>query len=145
VQKPLESANVKLGSVLTDVLGPSGRAIVEVLVTGETDAERLADRLHARSQAKRPAVVAARHGARLQPHQRMLLRQHLTLIGSVEASVAAIETEIETEIATALEALRAAVDRLVTVPGIRTTAAAVVIAEIGGDMTRFPTAGHLRS
>jgi transposase len=94
IQKLLESANVKLGSVLTDVLGPSGRAIVEGLTEGETDAERLADRLHARSPAKRSAVVAALQGARLQPHQRVLLRQHLALIGSVEASVAAIEAEI---------------------------------------------------
>jgi len=122
IQKLLESANVKLGSVLTDVLGPSGRAIVEGLIAGETDAERLADRLHARSQAKRPAVVAALHGARLQPHQRVLLRQHLALIGSVEASVAVIEAEI----ATALESFRGAVEQLVTIPGISTTAAAIV-------------------
>src|SRR5712691_6716202 len=93
IHKLLESANVKLGSVLTDVLGPSGRAIVEGLAAGETDAARLADRLHARSQSKRAAVVAALHGGRLQPHQRLLLRQHLTLIASVEASVAAIEAE----------------------------------------------------
>lgn len=141
IHKLLESANVKLGSVLSDVLGPSGRAIVEALVGGETDAERLADRLHARSQAKRPAVVAALQGARLQPHQRVLLQQHLALIGSVEASVAAIEAEI----AAALESFRGAVARLVTIPGISTTAAAIVVAEIGTDMTRFATAGHLRS
>lgn len=141
IEKLLESANVKLGSVLTDVLGPSGRAIVEGLASGETDAERLADRLHARSQPKRAAVVAALHGARLQPHQRVLVRQHLALIGSVEASVAAIETEI----VAALAGFRGAVDRLVTIPGIGTTAAAIVVAEIGVDMTRFPTAGHLRS
>lgn len=141
IHKLLESANVKLGSVLTDVLGPSGRAIVEALATGETDVERVADRLHARSRAKRPAVVAALQGARLQPHQRVLLQQHLALIGSVEASVAAIEAEI----AAALEPFRGAVARLVTIPGISTTAAAVVVAEIGADMTRVATAGHLRS
>jgi len=141
IHKLLESANVKLGSVLTDVLGPSGRAIVEGLAAGETDVERLADRLHARSQAKRPGVVAALHGARLQPHQRVLLRQHLALIESVEASGAVIEAEI----AAALESFRGAVARLVTIPGISTTAAAIVVAEIGTDMTRFPTAGHLRS
>jgi transposase len=141
IQKLLESANVKLGSVLTHVLGPSGRAIVEALVAGETDVERLADKLHARSQAKRPTVVAALQGGRLQAHQRVLLRQHLALIGSVEASVAAIEAEI----ATALEAFRGGVDRLVTIPGISATTAAVVVAEVGTDMTRFPTAGHLRS
>ena len=141
IHKLLESGNVKLGSVLTDVLGPSGRAIVEALAAGERDAERLADRLHARSQAKRPAVVAALTGARLQPHQRLLLRQHLALVASVEASVAAIDAAI----AAALDPFRPAVEQLVTVPGIGATAAAIVVAEIGIDMRRFPTAGHLRS
>lgn len=86
-------------------------------------------------------MVAALPGARLPPHQRVLLRQHLTLIGSVEARVAAIEAEI----ATALESFRGAVERLVIIPGISTTAAAIVVAEIGTDMSRCPTAGHLRS
>jgi transposase len=141
IQKLLESANAKLRSVLTAVLGPSGRAIVEALAAGETDAESLADRLHVRSRAKRPAVVAALTGARLQPHQRLLLRQHLARIASVEASVAAIAAEI----AAALEPFRAAVDRVVTVAGLGRTAAAIVTAEIGVDMSRVPTAGHLRS
>jgi transposase len=141
IHKLLESANVKLASVFTEVLGASGRAIIEGLAAGETDAEVLADRLHARSQHKRAAVVAALQGARLQPHQRLLLRQHLTLVASVEASVAAIEDEI----AVALAPFRGAVARLLTIPGVGPTAAATIVAEVGTDMTRFPTAGHLRS
>jgi transposase len=141
IQKLLESANVPVDQIVTDVLGPSGRALVAGLAAGETDGARLADRLHPRSQGKRAAVIALVAGARLQPHQRLLLQQHLTLIESVEASVAAIEAEI----AAALAPFRAAVDRLLTVPGLGETAAAVVIAEIGADMSRFPTAAHLRA
>lgn len=136
----LESANLKLASVLPRVVGASGRAILAGLVAGETDPERLADRLHPRSRGKRAAVVEALQG-RLAPHQRFLLGQHLALIDHVEASVAAIEAEITT----ALGAFRGAVDRLVTIPGVSATTAAVIVAEVGTDMRRFPTAGHLRS
>jgi transposase len=137
----LESANVKLAAVMSDVVGVSGRAIVAGLAAGETDPERLADRLHVRAQGKRAAVVAALRGSRLQPHQRVLLHQHVALIESVEASVAAIETAI----AAALAPFRGAVARLVTIPGIQATTAAIVVAEIGSTMAPFPTAGHLRS
>ncbi len=141
IHKILETVGIKLASVLTDVLGVSGRAVIAALAAGETDPERLADRLHARSQGKRAAVVLALTGARLRAHHRLLLQQHLQLIASLEGSIAALETEI----AALLVPFRAAVDRLVTIPGIRATAAAVVVAEIGTDMQRFPTAGHLRS
>lgn len=141
IHKLLEGASIKLASVLSNVVGVSGRAVLEALAAGETDATRLADRLHARSQNKRVAVVQALTGARLRAHHRLLLQQHLQLIGSLEASIAALETEI----AALLAPFRGAVARLVTIPGISTTAAAIVIAEIGADMQRFPTAGHLRS
>lgn len=140
IHKLLESANLKLASVLPRVVGASGRAILAGLVAGETDPERLADRLHPRSRGKRAAVVEALQG-HLAPHQRFLLGQHLELIDHVEASVAAIEAEITT----ALGPFRGAVDRLVTIPGVSATTAAVIVAEVGTDMRRFPTAGHLRS
>ena len=141
IQKLLEGASIKLASVLSHVVGVSGRAVLEALAAGETDAPRLADRLHARSQGKRAAVVAALTGARLRPHHRLLLQQHLHLIRSLEASIAALETEI----AALLAPFRGAVTRLLTIPGISATTAAIVVAEIGADMQRFPTAGHLRS
>jgi transposase len=141
IQKLLEGASIKLTSVLSDVVGASGRAVLAALAAGETDPARLADRLHARAQGKRAAVVEALTGARLRPHHRLLLQQHLQLIGSLEASIAALETEI----AALLAPFRGAVARLVTIPGISSTAAAIIVAEIGADMQRFPTAGHLRS
>jgi transposase len=141
IQKLLEATNVKLGSVVTNVLGVSGRAIVEALAAGETDPERLADQVQTRVRSPRAAIVAALTGARLQAHHRVLLQQHLQLIGHLEASIAALEHEI----AAALDGFHDAVARLVTIPGIGPTGAAVVLAEIGADMHRFPTAGHLRS
>jgi transposase len=141
IHKLLESANVKLASVLSQVVGASGRAILEGLIAGETDPGRLAARLHPRSQHKRAAVMEAVEGCRLQPHQRFLLGQHLRMIAHAEASIVAIEAEI----ATALEAFRGVITRLVTIPGVSTTTAAVIVAEVGVDMSRFPTAGHLRS
>ncbi len=140
IHKLLESANVKLASVLTDVLGVSGRAILEALAAGETDPERLADHLHARSRGKRAAVVEALHG-RVRDHQRFLLRQHLRMIATLEETITAIEGAL----AVALAPFRGAVARLVTIPGVSATVAAVIVAEIGTDMGRFPTAGHLVS
>ncbi len=140
IHKLLESANVKLASVLTDVLGVSGRAIIEALAAGETDPERLADRLHPCVRSKRAAVIEALQG-QVRDHQRFLLRQHLHLIATLEETIGALEGEI----AGALAPFRGAVARLVTIPGVRDTVAAVLVAEIGTDMTRFPTAGHLVS
>jgi transposase len=141
IHKLLASANVLLEPVVTNLLGPSGRAIVTALATGETDADRLAACLHRRSHGKRATLVAVVAGARLQAHQRVLLRHHLALIASIEASVAALDEEI----ATALQPFHAAVACLVTVPGISHTAAAVIIAELGIDMRRFPHAGNARA
>jgi len=140
IHKLLESANLKLSSVLTDLLGVSGRAILRALAAGETDPGHLADCLHRRSHGKRAAVIDALQG-RLRPHQRVLLGQHLTLVTALEASIRALEEEI----ATALAPFRRAVAHVLTVPGVNTTAAPVILAEIGTDMSRFPTAGHLRS
>lgn len=140
MQKLLETANCPLDTIVTHLLGPSGRALVAGLAAGETDGERLAERLHPRSRDKRPALIRLLAGARLHPHHRVLLQQHLAVIASLEASVATIEREI----AAALEPFRPAVARLVTIPGISETAAAVIVAEIGADMTRFQDAAHLR-
>jgi transposase len=140
IQKLLECANLKLTSVLKETLGPSGRAVLEGLAAGETDPERLADRLHPRSRHKRAEVAEALCGT-LRPHQRLLLGQHLQLIAALETSI----TRLEEEIATALAPFRPAVGHLLTLPGVSATVAGVLVAEIGTDMSRFPSAGHLRS
>jgi transposase len=140
LQKVFEDANLKLTSVISDVLGMSGRAMIEAIIRGEDDPERLADLSLGRLKAPRPAVVAALHG-RVTPHHRFLLRLHLTQIDALDAAV----REVEARLGETLAPFQDAVDRLMTIPAIRHTMARVIVAEIGLDMQRFPTAGHLIS
>jgi transposase len=140
IQKVLEDANLKLTSVLTDILGLSGRAILTALIDGETDPERLADVMQGRLKASRAARVDALRG-RITPHHRFLLRLHLTQIEALEAAV----RDVEARLGDALLPFQATLERLMTMPGISQTVARVILAEIGPDMTRFPTAGHLIS
>lgn len=140
IQKTLEDANLKLTEVVSDVVGVSGRAILQALVAGETDPERLADLTQGRLKASRASLVAALQG-HLTPHHRFMIQLHLTQIIALERAVA----DLEARIAEALRPFRAAVDLLTTMPGVKTTAAAVILAEIGDDMSKFPSAGHLLS
>jgi transposase len=140
IEKVLESGDVKLGAVLKPLLGTSGRAIVQALSTGETDVERLVALAHPRIHAKRDALRAALPG-RLRAHHRGLLRAHLRVITTLQDTIGAVEEEI----GAALAPFRAAVAHLVTIPGVAETAAHTLVAEIGVDMTRFPTVGHLIS
>jgi transposase len=140
IQKVLEDANLKLTSVISDVLGMSGRAMIEAIIQGEQDPERLADLSKGRLKASRPAVVAALHG-RVTAHHQFLLRLHLTQIDALEVAV----RDVEARVGEALAPFQAAIDRLMTIPAVGRTVARVIVAEIGLDMSRFPTAGHLVS
>ena len=140
IQKALEDANLKLTRVITDILGTSGRAILTALVAGETDPERLADLTRGRLKASRADLVDALHG-RVTEHHRFMIQLHLTQIEALDAAVATIEARI----GDALGPFRTAVSLLTTMPGLSDTTARVLIAEIGTDMTRFPTVGHLIS
>src|SRR5215467_7632750 len=140
LQKTLETANLKLTGLLSNILGMSGRAILAALVAGETDPERLADLVHGRLKASRADLVAALHG-RATAHHRFLLHLHLTHVDALEQAV----HDVEGRLGHALVPFRAALDRLITMPGVSETVARVLVAEIGFDMTRFPTAGHLVS
>lgn len=140
IQKTLENANLKLTGLLADILGVSGRAILQALVAGETDPERLAGLVHGRVKASRADLVAALHG-RVTAHHRFLLKLHLSQIEALETAV----SEVEARLGDALAPFRTALDRLITMPGVSETVARVLVAEIGFDMTRFPTAGHLVS
>jgi len=140
IQKTLENANINLTAVLADVLGSSGRAILRALARGERDPERLAELASDRVKASRAELVAALHG-RVTPHHRFMLTLHLTQIEALEAAV----REVEARLGDALAPFRAALDRLITMPGVSETVARVIVAEIGFDMTRFPSAGHLVS
>ena len=140
IDKLLQAANLKLGSVLSDIMGASGRAVLDALAGGETDPERLAGRVRTRIRASRAEVLEALRG-RMSDHQRLLLRIHLGQADAIDAAIA----EIDAELGDRLEPFRDAATRLTTIPGISALSAAVVVAEIGTDMGRFPTAAHLIS
>jgi len=140
IQKVLEDANVKLASVVSDVLGMSGRAMLRALVAGETDPEQLADLAQPRLRAKRPALRQALAG-RVTEHHRFLLGLLLDQVGQLEGLVGRLEARI-TEV---LAPFGDKVARLLTVPGISRTVAEVVLAELGPDLATFPSADHLAS
>jgi transposase len=140
MQKTLEDANVKLTEAISDILGATGRAMLRAIIAGETDPERLAQLAQGRLKASHAQLVEVLHG-RVTPHHRFMLQLHLTQVEALEQAIADLEAQIEE----ALGPFRAAVRLLITMPGLADTSAAVIIAEIGADMTVFPTAGHLVS
>ena len=140
IQKVLETCNIKLASVATDILGKSGRAMLEAIVGGEDDPEKLAGLARGLLRAKHGALVAALHG-RVRAVHRRLIASHLSLVDALREQIHAIEAETEALLVPFAEA----VELLQTIPGIGATAAQTIIAEIGVDMSRFPSAGHLRS
>jgi transposase len=140
IQKTLEDANLKLTQVMSDIVGVSGRAILKALIDGETDPGRLADLTRGRLKAPRAELLDALHG-RVTDHHRFMVKLHLGQIDALETAVAAIEARI----GDALGPFRSAVSLLTTMPGVSETTARVIVAEIGADMTRFPTVGHLVS
>jgi transposase len=133
IEKVLESADVKLAAVLHPLLGVSGRAILAALAAGETDPDRLVALAHPALRAKRAALRAALAG-HVRPHHRVLLQQHLRVVATLQATIAELDA-----------AITAALAHLMTIPGVSTTAAQILVAEIGVDMSRFPSAGHLLS
>jgi transposase len=140
IQKVLEDTNIKLASVVSDILGVSGRAMLDALIGGETDPEVLAGLARGTLRKKHDALVQALRG-RVQEHHRFLLR---TLLAHVDRLTESI-TELNAEIARRLEPYAAAFELLCTIPGIKRRVAEVVLAELGTDMGRFADARHLCS
>jgi transposase len=140
LQKTLEDANIKLDSVISDVIGRSGRAMIAALIAGESDPEALAALAHRRIKAPSAALREALRG-RVTNHHRFLLQLHLQHIDALDAALSAIDREVDIHI----EPFHAAVLLLTTIPGVSDLSANVIRAEIGGDMSRFPTVGHLIS
>ena len=141
VQKVLEDANIKLASVATDVLGASGRAMLKALIAGQSESSALADLAKGRLRLKREPLEQALTG-RVQEHHRLILRELLGQIESLEASIARLNAAIEAECAKQAP-FEAAVALLVTIPGIARATAEMIVSEIGVDMSRFPSANHL--
>jgi transposase len=140
IQKTLEDANLKLTHVVSDILGKSGRAILKALIAGNTDPNRLVDLTTGRLKAPREQLVDALHG-RVTAHHRFMLDLHLTQIEALDAAI----DKLERHMGDAMAPFQAAVSVLTTMPGLSDTAARVLIAEMGTDMTRFPNPGHLVS
>ena len=141
LEKLLEDAGIKLSSVATDITGVSGRAMLEALIEGERDPAILAELAQRRLRSKIPELTEALTG-RFREHHVFLARLHL--VNLIDQHSAAI-SELTIRIEVVMEPFREARDLIVTIPGISTLIAEVIIAETGGDMNRFPTAGHLAS
>lgn len=134
VQKLLEDAGIKLSSVATDVMGVSGRAMLEALIAGQRDPAVLADLAKRRLRSKIPALTEALTG-RFGEHHAFLARVHLNLIDQHTAAIDGLTDRIEVVIAP----FRCVRDLLESVPGVSTRVADVIIAETGADMSVFPT------
>ncbi|MCO5164777.1 MAG: IS110 family transposase [Planctomycetes bacterium] len=189
VHKVLEDANIKLGDVATEIMGVSGRAMLDAIVSGESDPDRLANLAHKRMRGKIPQLRVALHG-RIREHHRFMIGAHLELIDTLTARIAEIEQRIDSLVAPAEEppstaatagpemplfapsagpteaptpatpepiapaaaplqlpplSFKEAIELLDTIPGVSATLAQDIVAEIGTDMSRFPTPGHLAS
>jgi transposase len=134
VQKTLEDANIKLDSVLTDLMGKSGRAKLEALIAGETNPAKLAGLADRRVKASPEELREALRG-RVTKHHRFLLRLHLNQIDALDAAVATLDAQVEAN----LGPFRTAVELVTSVPGVKNLGAHVIVSEIGIDMSRFPS------
>ena len=140
LQKTLAGATIKLASVATDILGKSGREILAALVAGETDGAALAQLAQGRLRDQIPQLERALVG-RVGPHQRFLVAEQLAHIDFLDAGI----QRVSVEIAERLHPSEEAITRLDTIPGVGRSVAEALVAEIGPDLTRFPTAKHLAS
>jgi transposase len=140
LQAVLEDANIKLAAVVTDIRGVSARAMLEALIVGERDVTVLADFARGRLRAKRDQLEEALQGY-CTPHHSFLLTEYLSQIDYLDDAIARVSTMI----AQYLEAEQEAIALLDTIPGVSQRTAEILLAEIGTDMTRFPSAKHLAS
>ena len=140
IEKVLEDANLKISVLLSDIVGKSGRAVLDAIVAGHDDPAYLATCISVRVKARRAELIEALRGC-ITPHHRFMLKLHLSHIDALNAAI----TNIEKEVGLGLEPFRESAEHLSTMPGLSAVSASVLIAEIGVDMSRFKTAGHLVS
>jgi transposase len=140
LEKLLEDAGIKLSSVATDIMGVSGRAMLQAMIDGQRDPVVLADLAKRRLRNKTPELVEALTG-RFRDHHAFLARMHLDLIDQHTRVI----TELTHRIEMVIEPFRGFRELICSIPGISTLIADVITAETGADMTRFPSAGHLAS
>jgi len=136
----LEDAGLKLASVMTDVMGRSGRAMLEAILGGSTDVHALADLAKGRLRAKLPALRLALD-SQLRHRHTFLIGQILSKVDFLEEQIAALTTEIDARLAP----FESVIAKLTTIPGVARRTAVTLLVETTGDMSHFPTAGHLCS
>ena len=149
IQKTLEEANIKLDTVISDILGVSGRRMIEAMIAGVRNPRQLAALAERSIKASPKQLYDALHG-RLRQHHRFLLQLHLAQWDALDAAIRNIDREVDERIEQMDEAakegdtpFRALILRLSSIPGVSYLSATTILAEIGRDMSRFPTAGHL--
>ncbi len=140
IQKTLEDANIKLDSVISDILGLSGRRMIEALIAGQTAPQALAKLADGRLHATRAELEASLRG-RVTAHHRFMLRLHLEQVDALDTALARIDQEVGANV----EPFRVAIEMLSTIPGLSSLSAEVIVSEIGIDMSRFPTEAQLIS
>lgn len=140
LQKVLEDANIKLAAVASDITGVSARAMLQALLDGEQDAAVLAQLAQGRMRSKRDLLEQALVG-RMRPHHAFMISEHLSHLEYLDESIARFSTELSDRFSSAEEEIVL----LDTIPGLSRRAAEVILAEIGRDMSRFPSAKHLAS
>jgi transposase len=140
IQKTLEDANIKLDSVVTDVMGLSGRKMIQALIAGEKDPAKLARLADPRVKASQETLRQALRGRVTKSH-RFLLRLHLGQIDALDAAIAELDREVEASI----EPFRTAVEQVSTIPGVKDLSARTILSEIGIDMGQFPSDANLIS
>ena len=140
IQQVLEDANIKVAGVATDIMGKSGRDILAALLEGEMDAAAMVDLARGRMRSKREALERALRG-RMGDHHRMLIALHLEHVDLLDEQIARLSAEI----AERLQPYEAVLLRLETIPGVGRRTAEILAAEMGLDMSRFPTARRRRS
>jgi transposase len=148
IEKTLAEANIKLGSVISDIMGASGRRIIEAMIAGVRQPNRLAELAGKQIKATPKELYDALHG-RLTDHHRFLLALHLKQWDGLDETIRKLDVEIARRIER-MEArtggnapFRNLIELLTTIPGVSAVAAPAILSEIGADMNRFPTAGHL--
>jgi hypothetical protein len=140
IHKTLEDANIKLGSVATDILGVSGREMIRALIGGQEDPNQLAELARRRLRNKLPELREALRG-HWTDHPRFMLRQLMDHLDYLDRQIAAFDQRIEV----LMHPFQEAIERLMTMPGVGLLTARNVLAEIGTDRSRFPTDQHLAS
>jgi len=140
IHKVLEDANLKIGSVVSDSTGMTGSAILNVLIHGQEHPERLADLAHGSLRKKREQLIAALQG-QLKVHHLVLLQELLTLVASLDHSIARLDREI----AERLHPFEALITRIDEVTGLARRGIEVLFGELGWDMSQFPDAAHAAS